>query len=260
MRQHVMTWAMILLFVVVLSVPSAAGRMDALAEALGQEDAAPAAGPTALDETFKAYGFVFEQYDDHDTYGRFTNHEMDVLGSVIVAFADLAGGPKQLAALVNGPVHVRRDLHGAVSYTQAGGVIGLGRGAFDLALTTEGNYYTWGARSGDELAQIVFGHEIGHRWIEALRRQDAKDWGDVYGRNVWRGERAPSPSQTIDTWITGDTAGGSPADPEEEAVTNLALFALGRRYRWTFLHDAPASERRQVWVDGWVSDLLANNE
>jgi hypothetical protein len=138
-----------------------------------------------------------------------------------------------------------------VSYTQAGKVIGLGRGAFDLALTTESNFYTWGARGGDELAQIVFGHEIGHRWIEGLRRRDGRDWARVYGQNVWRGER-PSARTSWDE-------SGDQADPEEEAVTNLALYVLGKETRWTFLHDAPATEGRQLRIDGWVYDVTINS-
>ena len=153
--------------------------------------AAPA-GPAEVNRTYEAYGFILEQYEGHEQYGRFTGHEVDVLGAVIVAFADLAGGPERLSALVDGPVRVRRDEQTVVSYTQAGRVIGLGRGAFDLALTAESNYYTWGATSGDELAQIVFGHEIGHRWIASLRADGGKDWGEVYGRNVWHGERPSS--------------------------------------------------------------------
>jgi hypothetical protein len=156
--------------------------------------------------------------------------------------------------LVSGPVRVRRDLQEVLSYTQAGKVIGLGRGAFDLTLTEEANHYTWGASSGDELAQIVFGHEIGHRWVEALRRKDGVDWGDVYGRNVWRGERA-----SLGTWAEAAEREDAQGDAEEEAVTNLALAALDREYRWTFLHDAPAGESRQLWIDGWVYDLAANS-
>jgi hypothetical protein len=203
---------------------------------------------------YKAYGFVFEQYEGHDRFGRFSDHELDVLGGVVEAYAGLVGGAEKLNALVNGPVRVRRDFHEVVSYTQAGKVIGLGRGAFDLTLTTESNFYTWGANGGDELAQVVFGHEIGHRWIDALRRQGGRDWGDVYGQNVCRDERLSS----RETWPT-DGESGAGVDPEEEAVTNLALFALGRGYRWTFLHDAHATAGRQVWIDGWVSDLVVNS-
>jgi hypothetical protein len=207
--------------------------------------------PAAVNRQYEAYGFLFEQYDGQRAYGRFTEHEIEVLGRVIVAFADMAGGPGALSALVDGPVRVRRDLQSAASYTQAGRVIGLGRGAFDLAVTEESNFYAWGAGSGDELAQIVFGHEIGHRWIETLRRQGGIDWGVTYAQNVWRGERASTP----ETW-----AAANAVSPEEEAVTNLALFALGRKYRWTFLHDAPAGEARRVWIDGSAHDLLANSK
>lgn len=208
-----------------------------------------------VDRRYEAYGFVFEQYADHDTYSRFSAHELEVLGEVIVAYAELAGGAERLNLLVNGPVRVRRDLQAAVSYTQAGRVIGLGQGAFDLAVTTAANYYTWGANNGDELAQIVFGHEIAHRWVDALRKRDGVDWGVKYGQNVWRGER-PS---TRETWDTPTEPGGDAPSPEEEAVTNMALFALGRGYRWTFLHDAPATARRQVMVDGWVYDVVVNS-
>jgi hypothetical protein len=204
-----------------------------------------------VDGQYAAYGFLFESYSNHDRYGRFTAHEMAVLGQVIQAFASLAGGPQNLSRLVNGPVRVRKDTIEVVSYTQAGKVIGLGRGAFDLALTDKYNYYTWGAASGDPLAQIVFGHEIGHRWIETLRRSTGKDWADVYERNVWRGERISS----RESW-----ADANAVDCEEEAVTNLALNALGKRYRWTFLHDAPSGGFRQVQVDGWVYDLVANSK
>ena len=102
----------------------------------------------------------------------------------------------------------------------------------------------------------MFGHEIAHRWIDTLRKRDGVEWGDKYGQNVWRGERA----STRGTWDTTAQSGGDPASPEEEAVTNMALFVLGRGYRWTFLHDAPATERRQVWVDGWVYDVMANSK
>jgi hypothetical protein len=204
-----------------------------------------------LDTTYEAYGFVFEQHDG-GAYGAFDAREIAALGQVIEAYAELAGGPETLYALVNGPVRVRRDLQTVVSYTQAGKVIGLGRGAFDLAATAEANYYDWGAESGSELAQIVFGHEIAHRWIDTLRQAGARDWGDAYGENVWRGER-PSTG----TWAETPEAVG---DAEEEAVTNLALYVLDKGYRWTFLHDAPATENRQVWIDGWASDLVAATE
>jgi hypothetical protein len=215
----------------------------------------PVLADSASRSEYLAYGFLFEQDADQEEYGRFTEHEIEVLGSVILAFADLVGGPAALNALVDGPVSVRRDLQSVVSYTQAGQVIGLGRGAFDVSVTRGNNYYTWGAGSGDELAQIVFGHEIGHRWIETLYRQSGTDWGAVYGQNVWRGERASAP----DTWAAPANSEDGAADPEEEAVTNLALFALGRGYRWTFLRDAPAGEARQVWVDGWVYDLMRSS-
>jgi hypothetical protein len=203
-----------------------------------------------IDWQYVDYGFLFESYDHHDRYARFTTHELAVLGQVIRAFADKVGGPQRLSKLVNGPVRVRKDEIEVVSYTQAGRVIGLGRGAFNLALTVEYNYYTWNAKSGDELAQIVFGHEIGHRWIETLRRSTGKDWADVYEANVCRGERISS----RETW-----ADAGEVDCEEEAVTNLALNLLGKRYRWTFLHDAPSGDFRQVLVDGWVSDLVAGS-
>jgi len=204
-----------------------------------------------IDGQYAAYGLLFENYDNHDRYGRFTAHEVDVLGQVIRAYATLVGSPQRLSTLVDGPVRVRKDEIEVVSYTQAGKVIGLGRAAFSLALTVEHNYYTWGATSGDQLAQIVFAHEIGHRWIETLRRSTGKDLADVYERNVWRGERISS----RETW-----ADANAGDCEEEAVTNLALYALGKRYRWTFLHDAPSGSFRQVQIDGWMSDLLANSK
>jgi hypothetical protein len=149
---------------------------------------------------------------------------VEVLGAVIVAYGDLVGGPERLSVLVSGPVCVRRDLHEVLSHTQAGKVIGLGCGAFDLALTQEANYYTWRATSGDELVQIVFGHEIGHRWIDALRGEDGGDWSDVYGRNIWRGERA-----SLGTWAEAAEREGDQGDAEEEAVTNLAV--LSKAYR-----------------------------
>lgn len=203
-----------------------------------------------IDGQYAAYGFLFENYDHHDRYGRFTAHEIAVLGQVIEAYAALAGGPQKLSVLVNGPVRVRKDTIEVVSYTQAGKVIGIGRGAFDLALTDEYNYYSWGATSGGQLAQIVFGHEIGHRWIETLRRSTGVDLAGVYERNVWRGERISS----RETWAEANAV-----DCEEEAVTNLALYALDKPYRWTFLRDAPSGSFRQVQVDGWVSDLVANS-
>jgi len=253
MNTHLVTWAVVLLLAFV-SVASVTGcTVEVQVQASGQRDTEAPADPVEADERYKAYGFVFEQYEGHDRFGRFSDHELDVLGDVIEAYADLVGGPEKLSALVSGPVRVRRDLHEIVSYTQAGRVIGLGRGAFDPALTIGSNFYTWGAGSGDELAQIVFGHEIGHRWIDSLRRQGGRDWGDVYGQNVWRGEKI----STRETWASAQSGGG--VDPEEEAVTNLALFSLGRGYRWTFLHDAPATPRRQVWIDGWVSDLVADS-
>ena len=252
MGQQLATWTIVLLLSL---VPGALGTDQAQMATPSPTavDVASVPGtttPVEVDRQYEAYGFLFEQYDSQSGYGRFTEHEIEVLGQVIVAFAEVAAGPGALSALVDGPVRVRRDLQSAVSYTQAGRVIGLGRGAFDLAITEEYNYYAWGAGSGNELAQIVFGHEIGHRWIEALRRQSGVDWGAAYGQHVWRGERASAP----ETWASADGA-----SPEEEAVTNLALYALGRRYRWTFLHDAPASEARQVWIDGWVHDLVAGS-
>lgn len=256
MKTHLATWSIVVLVTLVPAMLVTSCTVEVQAGPQQQEGIETTIGPDEVDERYKTYGFVFEQYEDHDRYGRFTDHEIDVLGSVIVAYADWVGGPEQLNALVNGLVRVRRDLHEVVSYTQAGKVIGLGRGAFDLALTTESNFYTWGASNGDELAQIVFGHEIGHRWINTLRRQHGVDWGDKYGQNVWRGERASS----RETWSTAARSDGDQADPEEEAVTNLALFVLGRGYRWTFLHDAPAREQRQVWIDGWVYDLTANSK
>ena len=113
--------------------------------------------------------------------------------------------------------------------------------------------YTWGAESGDELAQIVFGHEIGHRRLETLRRDSDTDWGVIYAQNVWRGERFSKK----DVW---DLSTASSVSPEEEAVTNLALAMLGKHRRWTFLHDAPAKDQRQVYIDGWVSDVMATSE
>jgi len=254
MRRNLTVWTIATLLVLGLAVPSHAY------EAASQEGAAQAVGleapldPAGADRRYEAYGFLFEQYDGtRGRYGRFSDREIELLGRVIMAYADLVGGPQSLKALVNGPVRVRRDLQATVSYTQAGQVIGLGLGAFDLALTQESNFYTWGARSGDELAQIVFGHEIGHRWIAALRSRAATDWAKAYGRNVPRGERASG----SETWAA--QAGSDSVEPEEEAVTNLALFALGKGYRWTFLSDAPATASRQMWIDGWVYDVMANS-
>lgn len=257
MGQRLATWAIVFLLSLVPGVLGAGGAQVETPSPTDMDAASvPAdATPVEVNRQYGAYGFLFEQYDAESGYGRFTAHEIAVLGSAIVAFADLAGGPAALSALVDGPVRVRRDLQSVVSYTQAGKVIGLGRGAFDLAATEESNFYSWGAASGDELAQIVLGHEIGHRWIEALRRQGGVDWGAAYGQNVWRGERASAPEK----WPTAAGSGGDGVSPEEEAVTNLALFALGLGHRWTFLHDAPASEARQVWIDGWVHDLVANS-
>jgi hypothetical protein len=257
MNTRLVKWTMIILLAVV-SVASVTGctvevqAVSSAPESRRESDQA-SAGPVEVNEAYKAYGFLFEQYEGHERFSRFTEHEIGVLGGVIEAYADLVGGPAKLNALVNGPVRVRRDLHEVVSYTQAGRVIGLGRGAFDLDVTTEANYYTWGASTGDELAQIVFGHEIGHRWIDALRKRDGRDWGDVYGEHVRRDERLGS----RETWPAEGEPGG--VDAEEEAVTNLALYVLGRGYRWTFLHDAPATAGRQLWIDGWVSDLVGNS-
>jgi len=243
-----------LLLVLISTVPATSGRVEAqrgalvaAANAATVQNAAPA-GPVELDATYAAYGFLFEQYKGPE-YGSFSEHEIAVLGQVIEAYADLVGSPETLSGLVNGPVRVRRDLKRVVSYTQAGQVIGLGRGAFDLAVTAEANYYAWGAESGDELAQIVFGHEVAHRWIDTVRREAEMDWGDAYGETIWRGER-PSTG----TWAANAEAG---ANAEEEAVTNLALYVLSKGYRWTFLRDAPATENRQVWIDGWALDLIA---
>lgn len=251
MGQQLTTWTIVFLLSL---VPNALGtdqaQMPAGPAAVNMESVPAVAAPVEVNRQYEAYGFLFEQYDGGSPYGRFSAHEIEVLGQVIVAYAEVAGGPGTLSALVDGPVGVRRDLGSVVSYTQAGRVIGLGRGAFDLTVTEAHNYYAWGAASGDELAQIVFGHEIGHRWVEALRKRDGVDWGVTYARNVWRGERASAP----ETWEAAEGV-----SPEEEAVTNLALFVLGRRYRWTFLHDAPASEARQVWVDGWVYDLVSHS-
>jgi len=243
MRNHRMLWVAVLAIVVsLIPLQAVEAQTDPTQHGLP--------GPL-IDGQYAAYGFLFESYDNHDRYGRFTAHEMAVLGQVIQAYAMLAGSPQRLSMLVDGPVSVRKDEIEVVSYTQAGKVIGLGRAAFSLTLTAEHNYYTWGATSGNELAQMVFGHEIGHRWIETLRRSTGKDLADVYERNVQRGERISS----RETW-----ADANAGDCEEEAVTNLALYALGQRYRWTFLHDAPSGSFRQVQVDGWVSDLIANSK
>jgi hypothetical protein len=249
MRKQRVLWTIGMGFVFAL-IALSAGRPAA---GLTQEAPADTAAPesTMVEDTrYAAYGFLFEQYSEHERFGGFTEHEIKALGVVIEAFAEHVGGAARLHTLVNGPVRVRRDLHEVVSYTQAGRIIGLGRGAFDLAVTTESNYYTWGAESGDELAQIVFGHEIGHRWLETLRRDSDTDWGVIYAQNVWRGER-PSKKEV---W---DLSTASSVSPEEEAVTNLALAMLGKRRRWTFLHDAPAKDQRQVYIDGWVSDVMA---
>jgi len=190
------------------------------AAGLTQEATADTAAPESAiveDTRYAAYGFLFEQYSEHERFGYFTEREIEALGVVIEAFAEQVGGAARLHTLVDGP------------------------------------YYTWGAESGDELAQIVFGHEIGHRWLETLRRDSGTDWGVRYAQNVWRGER---PSQ-IDAW---DLSTASSVSPEEEAVTNLALAVLGKRQRWTFLHDAPAKDQRQVYIDGWVSDVMAASE
>jgi hypothetical protein len=253
MGKHLVAWIIGALLVLVSPTPVTVRSAEALVEIAPPSDVKTASASPEMETTYEAYGFVFEQYRGHERYGRFTAREVEVLGRVIGAYADVVGGPERLSALVDGPVRVRRDLHEVVSYTRAGRVIGLGRGAFDLALTRESNYYTWGAGSGEELAQTVFGHELGHRWIEGLRREDGVDWGVKYGQNVWRGERASS----RETW---DLSEGAQVSPEEEAVTNLALYVLGKKYRWTFLHDAPATERRQVWVDGWVYDLVAGSQ
>ena len=249
MTKHLATLTAVSLLILTSVLPVTARQVEAQATASWQESVEPAIGLSEVIKQYKAYGFVFEQYDDHDEYGRFTQHEIDVLGSVIVAYADWVGGPERLGVLVDGPVSVRKDVHEVISYTQADRVVSIGRGAFYPMLTRINHLYTWGARDEDDLARIVFGHEIGHRWIEQLRRQAAVDWADMYERDVWGGESASS----LGKWTIT-------ASPEEEAVTNLALCVLGKSYRWTFLHDAPASERRQVWVDGWVSDLVANSE
>lgn len=249
MKAHLAVWKLVLLVSLVPLAAATDGPAAAQPTAVVREETAPVE-PVEVDRRYEAYGFVFEGYEGHDRLGRFIEHQIDVLGTVIEAYAGLAGRPERLSALVDGPVSVRRDLHAVVSYTQAGRVIGLGRGAFDVAQTMESNFYTWGAESGDELAQIVFGHEVGHRWIEGLRRRDGVDWAERYRQNVWRGERISSP----DTWADADAV-----DCEEEAVTNLALAVLGKSYRWTFLRDAPALEQRQVRIDGWVYDLAANS-
>ena len=196
----------------------AAASLVPAAAPMVQAEPAVSRAPTAsepvtavqVDSRYAAYGFVFEQYEGHDRFGRFTDHELAVLAEVIEAYADLVGGPANLSALVSGPVRVRRDEVEVVSYTQAGAVIGLGRGAFDLALTEAHNYYHWGAHTGDALAQIVFGHEIGHRWVDALRKSGGRDWGDGYGENVGRGERRSSREQ-------GPAAGGTDAGETAKA-------------------------------------------
>jgi hypothetical protein len=253
MAKHWSIRTLALLLVLISGLAPTFGRAGAQTEAAAAQNAAveTPAPSIELDTTYEAYGFVFEQHDD-ERHGSFDERELAALGKVIEAYAEVVGGPEMLHMMVNGPVRVRRDLQAVVSYTQAGKVIGLGRGAFDLAVTTEANFYTWGAESGQELAQIVFGHEIAHRWVDALRQETGRDWGDAYGETIWRGER-PSTG----TWAADADASGDGADAEEEAVTNLALHVLDKGYRWTFLHDAPSTENRQVWVDGWASDLIA---
>ena len=254
MRRNLTVWTIATLLVLGLAVPSHAY------EAASQEGAAQAVGleapldPAGVNSRYEAYGFLFEQYDGtRGRYGRFSDREIDLLGRVIVAYADLVGGPQALKALVNGPVRVRRDLQAAVSYTQAGQVIGLGLGAFDLALTQESNFYTWGARSGERAGP----DRVRTRDRPPLDRRVAQQSGHGLGKGI-RAQR-PARRARVRLRTSAAQAGSDSVEPEEEAVTNLALFALGKGYRWTFLRDAPATASRQMSIDGWVYDVMANS-
>ena len=91
MKKYLLTWTIALLCILVSAALATARRVEVQAEAPGQSDVETVAGPAEVNGQYQAYGFVFEQYDDHDQYGRFTDHELNVLGSVIVAYAEWVG-------------------------------------------------------------------------------------------------------------------------------------------------------------------------
>ena len=122
MNARLLNW-MIVLLLAFVSVASVTGcTVEVQAVGPQQEGAQVAVGPVEANEMYKAYGFVFEQYEGHDRFGRFSDHELDVLGDVIEAYAGLVGGAEKLNALVNGPVRVRRDPGRQGDRAGAGGV------------------------------------------------------------------------------------------------------------------------------------------
>lgn len=188
------------------------------------------------DERYQDYGFIFENFDDR---------EMQVLGVTVEDYADQVGGSQQLRRLIRSKwdsVVVWKDPANIGADTTDYGDIRLGTTAFDRALAAANNYSDWGAVNNDEYAQNVFGHEIGHNLLAVLR--PTKDWAVEYQNNVSRGDGA--------AWIDTREAG-------EEAVTNLTLYVLQRRYFWSIYPGPGDKEKdpaRTTVINDWVQDVL----
>jgi hypothetical protein len=184
------------------------------------------------DTSYEDYGFVL---------GGFDAHKIGVLGVTIQAYADHVGGQEQLKKLtVCGDGGSLRPVCKDTINVGADADIRLGTTTFDVALAVASNYPDFGAANDDLYAQIIFGHEIGHNLISALR--PTKDWTVEYQTYVpTKGDGS--------AWPNADQA-------EQEAVTNLALYVLKRSYRWNAYLSGPADPAREIQINDWAQNFL----
>lgn len=91
-------------------------------------------------------------------------------------------------------------------------------------------------------AQLVLGHEIGHNLVGLDRFKWLQSSDHGYSNVVPR-----------------DWSNHLSQDIAEEAVTNLALFVLGKEWRWNKLdYIRETNEDNLTRIDAWAQDFVAN--
>ena len=91
---------------------------------------------------------------------------------------------------------------------------------------------TYGAATDDQLAQAVFAHEIGHNLVGVL------------GKEEWIGKYRDMVPRREGTWGDVDNY-----YVEQEAVTMLGLYVLGRDY-------GQEDQHRKNEIDNWTQEIL----